>query len=416
MLASAAALLALAACEKKHEAATSILTVAVAPAEQQDVYETNTWVGLLNGYQNAEIRAQVTGYLQTQNYKEGSLVKKGDVLFTIDQRPFLAALAQAKATYAEALAKAQLSQTTLTRQTELFQTKVISQQEFDAATQTAQADLAAAAAAEANVEAAQINLNYCTIIAPFDGIVGAAQAQIGDLVGPGGTASVLTQMSQVNPIKAVFSITEQQYLQAHQLLKELQNKNTEDREGRITLTLADGTVYPHKGRFDFVDRQVNVTTGTIQVTALFPNDDGVLRPGLFARITAPVRLLKDAILIPQQAVVELQGHHLVSIVTADNIVQTKPVVLGPTQGPMQVILQGLAAGDRVIVEGVEKVRPGMKVNVQPYQPGKPSPQALALEGAKGGNSPSDSSPTPSPTPEATSTASPSPTPKNEAQP
>ena len=209
-------------CEKKATAPVAPPpTVTVTPIGQEDVTVMNTWVGLLNGYQNADIRAQVTGYLTTQDYKEGSLVKKGDVLFTIDKRPFEAALAQAQADYAKAVAAAQLAQITLDRQTQLYRTKVISQQEYDTAYENAQAGVASVAAAQANVETAKLNLNYCTITAPFDGIAGVAQAQIGDLVGPGGTASVLTQMSQVNPIKVNFSITEEQYLAGDGALEEI---------------------------------------------------------------------------------------------------------------------------------------------------------------------------------------------------
>ena len=324
-----------------------------------------SWVGLLNGYQNADIRAQVTGYLMTQNYKEGSLANKGTTLFTIDKRPFEAALAQAQADHAKSVASAQLAQITLGRQTQLYQTKVISQQEYDTAYQDAQSQVASVAAAQANVQAAQINLNYCTITAPFDGIVGVAQAQIGDLVGPSGTATVLTQMSQVNPIKANFSITEQEYLQAAALLKRLQ-QSTEQLPERLQLTLADGSVYPHKGRFDFVNRQVNVATGTIQITALFPNDEDKLRPGLFARVTAPVEELKGALVVPQAATVELQGRYLVAVLGPDNIVNPVMVKLGPTQGPMQVIEGPVKAGDKVVVGGIEKMRPGMKVNPAPY--------------------------------------------------
>ena len=332
-----------------------------------------SWVGLLNGYQNADIRAQVTGYLMTQDYKEGSLATKGTTLFTIDKRPFEAALAQAQADYAKAVAAAQLAQITLDRQTQLYRTKVISQQEYDTAYQDAQSQVASVAAAQANVQSAQINLNYCTITAPFDGIVGVAQAQIGDLVGPSGTATVLTQMSQVNPIKANFSITEQEYLQAAALLKRLQ-QSTEQLPERLQLTLADGSVYPHKGRFDFVNRQVNVATGTIQITALFPNDEDKLRPGLFARVTAPVEELKGALVVPQAATVELQGRYLVAVLGPDNIVNPVMVKLGPTQGPMQVIEGPVKAGDKVVVGGIEKMRPGMKVNPAPYEPPKPPPQ------------------------------------------
>lgn len=356
----------LVSCEKKPEATPPPLNVTVAPIEQKDVLVMRTWVGLLDGYQNAEIRAQVTGYLTTQNYKEGSLVKRGEILFTIDQRPFQAALAQMQADYAKAVAQAQLSQITLDRQSQLYKTKVISQQEYDTAYQNTQAAVATVAAAQASVQSAQINLAYCTIVAPFDGIVGVAQAQIGDLVGPGGSATVLTQMSQVNPIKVNFSITEQEYLNAYALLQRLQATPSDQLEGKLSLKLADGTPYSHQGKFDFVNRQVNVSTGTIQITALFPNDDDLLRPGLFARVTAPTEELKGALLVPQVALVELQGGYLVSVVGPDNKVKTLPVTKGPQEGALQVIVpkvpNSLKAGMKVIVGGVEKVRPGMTVN------------------------------------------------------
>lgn len=372
-LACGLVLLGFAACGKKETPAAPPLNVTVAPVEQKDVYVYKTWVGLLDGYQNADIRAQVSGYLLTQNYKEGSLVKKGDVLFTIDPRPFQAALAQAQADYGKALAQAQLAQITLDRQTQLYKTKVISQQEYDTVYQDTQAAIAGAAAVQATVQTAEINLAYCTIKAPFDGIAGVAQAQIGDLVGPGGTATVLTQMSQVNPIKANFSITEQEYLQAAPLLQKLQDQTPDPAKARLKLKLADGTEYPQMGVFDFVNRQVNTATGSIQITALFPNDNDLLRPGLFARITAPVSQLKDAIVVPQVALVEMQGNYLVSFLGPDNTVKTVPVKPGPLDGENQVVAGPLKAGDKVIVGGVEKVRPGMKVNPQPYQAPSPTP-------------------------------------------
>jgi membrane fusion protein, multidrug efflux system len=363
-------------CEKKAAAPVAPPpTVTVAPIGQEDVMVMNTWVGLLNGYQNADIRAQVTGYLTTQDYKEGSLVKKGDILFTIDKRPFEAALAQAQADYAKAVSAAQLAQITLDRQTQLYRTKVISQQEYDTAYENAQAGVASVAAAQANVDTAKLNLNYCTITAPFDGVAGVAQAQIGDLVGPGGTAAtVLTQMSQINPIKVNFSITEEEYLGAYELIKRLQATPREQLKSLLELTLADGSVYPEKGQFDFVNRQVNVATGTIQITALFSNDDEMLRPGLFARVTAPVQELKDALVVPQAATVELQGNYLVIVLGPDNVVKPVPVKLGPTKGHLQVVTGPVKVGEKVVVGGVEKMRPGMKVNPEPYVPPAAKPE------------------------------------------
>lgn len=369
----------LVSCEKKAEqGAAPPVPVTVTPITQKDVYVSRTWVGLLNGYQNADIRAQVNGYLLTQNYKEGSLVKKGTILFTIDPRPFEAALAQAQADYAKAVAQATLAKVTLDRQTQLYKTKVISQQEYDTSYQQAQADFAAVAAQQAQVDTAQINLNYCTITAPFDGIVGLAQAQIGDLVGPSGSEAVLTQMSQVNPIKVNFSITEEQYLEAAPLLKKLQDTAAADLEARIQLRLADDKEYPQLGKFDFVNRQVTTSTGTIQITALFPNDDDVLRPGLFGRITAPVQMIPDALVVPQASLVELQGKYFVGVLKSDNTVQFVPVKPGPLDGDYQVIEPvvkqfKLAAGDKVLVGGVEKVRGDVTVSPSAWQAPSPTP-------------------------------------------
>jgi RND family efflux transporter MFP subunit len=372
--------LAWAGCEKKEPAVKPPLNVTVASVVSKDVTVYKTWVGLLTGNKNSEIQAQVTGYLLTQNYKEGNLVKKGDVLFTIDPRPFQAALAQAQADYGKALAQAQLAQITLNRQTELFKTKVISQQEYDTSYQDTQASIAGAAAVQAGVQNAQINLDYCAIHAPFDGIAGLAQAQIGDLVGPGGTATVLTEVSQVNPIKANFSITEQEYLHASDILKTLQDGKPDTAPSRLKLTLADGTIYDQLGHFDFVNRQVNTATGTIQITALFPNDGNVLRPGLFVRVTAPVEDLTDALVVPQVALVELQGNYLAAVVDAGNKIRVARVKRGPVDGPNQVVTGDLKVGDKVVVGGVEKVRPKMTVNPKPYQP-PAAPPATAKPGA-----------------------------------
>lgn len=361
-------IVALAGCEEEKPAPPP-LPVTVAPIASRDVVISRTWVGLLNGYQNADVQAQVTGYLLSQDYKEGSFVKTGTVLFTIDSRPYQAALEQAQADYAQKVAQAQLAEITLDRQTQLYKTKVISEQEYDVAAQNAQAAVALAAAAQANVQAAQVNLNYCTISAPFDGIVGKATAQIGDLVGPGGVASVLTQISQLDPIKAVFSITEREYLDAAEMLAKLEAAEVPADGGKIRMALANGTTYPKLGRFDFVNRQVDVATGSISLEALFPNPENVLRPGLFARITAPVKVLEGALVVPQQAAVELQGNYLVATVGSDNVVETLGVKLGPTDGP-DVVIQNpkLKAGMQVVVGGAEKVRPGMKVSPSPYKP------------------------------------------------
>ena len=369
-------------CKKPAPPTPPTPNVQVTPVLKMDVVASQTWVGLLDGFQNSNIQAQVTGYLLTQNYKEGSMVKKGDTLFTIDPRPFQAALAQAEAQYASAVAKAQLQQLTLQKQTQLYQTKVISEQEYQTSYQDTQASLANVGAAQAAVQAAQVNLGYCTIASPLDGVVGVAEAQIGDLVGPGGRVSVLTQSSQIDPMKMNFFITEAEYLQLAPLIQRLDAMPKEDRRARLSLKLADGSQYPELGTYDFVNRQINTSTGAIQVTALFPNPKNILRPGLFAAVSGPVQMIDGALLIPQKAAVEMQGTFFLSSVQADGTVKSVPVKLGPILGPWQVVTGPVAEGEKVIVEGVEKARPGMKVNVSewkapppPELPIRPTPQA-----------------------------------------
>ncbi|MFZ9964705.1 MAG: efflux RND transporter periplasmic adaptor subunit [Terrimicrobiaceae bacterium] len=376
------------ACKKPAPPVPPPPNVQVTPVLKKDVIASQKWVGLLDGFQNSNIQAQVTGYLLTQNYKEGSMVKKGDTLFTIDPRPFQAALAQAQAQYASAVAKAQLQELTLQKQTQLYQTKVISEQQYQTSYQDTQASLADVAAAQAAVQSAQVNLGYCTITAPFDGVVGVAQAQIGDLVGPGGRVTILTQASQINPMKMNFFITEAEYLQLAPLIQRLDATPQEERRARLSLNLADGTQYPELGKYDFINRQINTSTGTIQVTALFPNPQNLLRPGLFATVSGPVQMIDGALLVPQKAAVELQGTFFISSVQPDGSVKSVPVKLGPALGPWQVVTGSLTEGEKIIVEGVEKARPGTKVNVSEWA-APPPPELPIASSAKA---------TPEPTP------------------
>jgi len=356
------AIIALVGCDEKQPPPPVVPTVTTTPVVAQDVTIYRSWVGLLDGYQNADIRAQVTGYLVSQEYKEGSLVKKGDVLFKIDERPFQATLAAAEANYAQAVAQAQLAEITEKRQKDLYEKQAISSQDYDVAKQNLQAAVALAAAAQAQVQAAQLNLDYSTIRAPFDGIVGTALVQVGALVGPAGSAAVLTQISQVDPIKAIFSITESQYLLVAQHLETLREGTSEP---RIVITLPNGEDYPVKGHFHFVNRQVDSSTGTINVETVFANPDRILRPGLFVRVTIPVRIEKDALLVPQQSLVEEQGSYHISIVLDDNTIQSILVQKGEQQGLNIVVTsEHLKPSMRVVVNGAEKVRPKMKVEIK----------------------------------------------------
>lgn len=365
---------------KKHAPAAErpAPEVLVMAAESKNVPVIRNWIGSVQGAQNAQIEARVSGYLMSQEYREGSLVKAGQVLFRIDPRPFEAALAQARANLSQMQAKAQLSAITLKRQTELFKTKVISAEEFDVSTQTAAADVAAAQAAAAAVEEAELNLEFCTVLSPFDGIAGKATAQIGDLVGPG-NASILTTVSQVNPVKVNFFLSEQEYLRASPMIEDMERLPEINERPRIfEIQLANGDVYPQKGVFDFVNREVDPRTGTIEVVSLFPNPTYILRPGQYANVSVLVETLEDAVVVPQRALNELQGtYYQIAVVGADNTVQIRTVTPGIRYGSDWVISEGLKAGESIVVEGGQKLQNGTRVVPKPFvePPEPPEPQA-----------------------------------------
>jgi RND family efflux transporter MFP subunit len=362
--------------------------VEVAPVEQKDVPIYGEWIGTLTGHVNADIKAQVTGYLLTQNYKEGSYVTKGQLLFEIDARPFQATLDQATGQLAQAeaqlvqeearLATAEAnqlkSQLDVEKYGPLAKADAVSKQDFDNAVQTnlanqAQVKAANAAigaakaqiqASQAAVETATINLNFTRIASPIDGVAGIAKAQVGDLVSS--SSGVLTTVSTLDPIRDYFTVSEQEYLA---LRKQLVSSTAE--QWKLQLILADGTTYPHPGEFYFADRQVNQNTGSIQLAALFSNPGNALRPGEYGKIRAVMRMQRNALLIPQAAVTEQQGSYLVSVVGKDNRVATRPVQVGERIGPMWVIQDGLKPGERVVVQGQQNLRAGMLVQSKPFQ-------------------------------------------------
>lgn len=357
-----------AACEDHKTKTPPPPTVLVAEPSVEDVPVLRSWVGGLSGAQNTTVEARVSGYLLSQEYEEGSLVSAGQVLFRIDPRPYQAALAQEEAQLAQATAKAELAKITLERQTELFKTQVISAQEFDVATQTAQADIAAVKAAEANVETAQLNLEFCTIIAPFDGIAGKAEAQVGDLVGSA-AGTVLTTVSQIQPIKVNFFLSEQDYLFAKAQVEKVMETPIEKRPRNLQIFLANGELYPQRGVIDFLNRQVDPRTGTIEVVSLFPNPGNLLRPGQFARVQVEVKVLHDALVLPQRAVNELQGtYYQIAVVKSDDTVEIRTVQVGERYGSDWVITEGLQKGESVVIEGGQKLQSGIKVNPKPFVP------------------------------------------------
>jgi membrane fusion protein (multidrug efflux system) len=368
--------------------APPVPVVEVAAVEQKDVPVDGEWIGTLTGQVNADVKAQVPGYLLTRNYKEGSFVHKGQLLFDIDPRPFQAALDQTKGHLAQAQAQllqdqAQLataeanqfkSQLDVEKYGPLAKADAVSKQDFDNANQSnlankaqiqaAQAAIAAAKAqiqaSQAAVETASINLSFTRIISPIDGIAGIAQAQVGDLVST--SSGPLTTVSTLDPIRDYFTVSEQEYLALQKRFS-----GSEKSQWKLQLILADGSTYPLEGQFYFADRQVNPNTGAIELAALFPNPGNVLRPGQYGKVRAIVRVQQNALLIPQAAVNEQQGSYLVAVVDKDSRVSMHPVQVGQRTDTMWVIDGGLKPDDRVVVEGQQNLRPGMTVQTKPFK-------------------------------------------------
>ena len=351
----------LSACKgKPHPGSTAPPLVEVATVSQADVPIYHDWIGVLEGFVNAHIRAQVSGYLVSQNYKEGDPIKKGDLLFQIDPRPFQAALDQAKGQLSQAQAKFGKTQLDVKRYAPLVKDKAVSQEEYDDAVQANLEAEATVAAAKAQVEQAQLNLEFTRIVSPIDGIASIANGQIGDLVGP--TTGELTTVSTVDPIKAYYNVTEQAYINFTKLFITESDRYTRLGQLEIELILSNGEVYPLKGKIYAADRQISPTTGALRVAALFPNPNAALRPGEFGRIRVRFDLAKSALLVPQKAVSELQGTYQVAVVEADSTVHIQPVKVGERSGKFWVIQEGLKPEQRVVVEGIQKVKEGTVVN------------------------------------------------------
>lgn len=332
--------------------------VGVVNVVQQDVPMVGEWVGTTEGFVNAVIRAQVNGYLIKRHYVEGAFVKKGEVLFEIDARKLKAALNQARADLERAKAYVVKTDLDVKRDRPLAQSGAVSQKELDDSIQANVAAQASVLSSIASLEQAELNLLFAKVTAPIDGIVGVAKAQIGDLVGP---SDELTSMSTLDPIRVYFPISEHEYLRAADKIRQGYETGPENREASLDLVLADGTLYPHKGKFLLVDRQVNPKTGTIRIAAAFPNPDYRLRPGQFARVKGVTRTKQAALLVPQRSVMELQGNHQVAVITPDNRVEFRPVQTGERVGTWWVIDEGVSVNEQVVTEGLQKLKAGMTV-------------------------------------------------------
>jgi RND family efflux transporter MFP subunit len=384
--------------------------VEVVQVEQKDVPIYTEWIGTLDGLVNADIKAQVTGYLLKQDYTEGSFVQKGQLLFEIDPRPFQAVVDQGEGQLAQAngqlaQAKAQLTQAEaqlavmeanqvrtqldVDRYVPLAKQQAITQQDMDNATQnnvaakaqvqaakaqieTARAQIQGASAAvqavTATVETAKLNLNFTRLTSPIDGLAGMAQQQVGALVSPAG--GPVTTVSTVNPSKVNFTASEQEYLDFHRRYSTPATLDAARKGLVLELILADGSIYPQKGSFYFADREVAQGTGTIRVAGLFPNPGNLLRPGQYGRVRTSLRTKDGALLIPQRAVTELQGTFQVAVVDGENKISIRNVKTSDRVGSQWIVDEGLKPGERVVAEGVQKVRPGMTVRPKPYTAGQ----------------------------------------------
>ena len=365
-----------AALRPKHASGAGVAAlpeVMVAQVEEKDVDLYTEWIGTLAGEVNANVQAQVAGYLLRRDYQEGSSVRKGQLLFEIDPRPFQAAFDQANGQLAQAIAQLANAEAVqgrteldVERYTPLAKLQAASQQDLDNANQnnlaakaTVATDKAQIKSAEAAVETARLNLGFTQISSPVNGIADVARAQVGDLVSS--SSGTLTTVSTVDPIRDYFTVSEQDYLQ----LKK-QFSGSDKQRWKLRLILADGTTYSHEGVFYFAGRAVDQNTGSIQLAALFPNPGNVLRPGQYAKVRGVVRTQKAALLIPQAAVTDLQGSYQVDVVGGDNKISIRPVTVGDRVGTKWIIQDGLKPGERVVAQGQQTLRPGTTVQPKPF--------------------------------------------------
>ncbi|HLV95242.1 MAG TPA: efflux RND transporter periplasmic adaptor subunit [Candidatus Acidoferrales bacterium] len=353
-------LLCFAGCKQKPSAVLLPPLVEVTAVTVADVPIYHEWIGTLDGLVNATIRAQVTGYLIAQDYREGDAIKKGDLLFEIDPRPFQALLDQAKGQLAQAQARLGKTELDVKRYAPLVKDKAISQEEYDDAVQANLEAEAAVLSAKAQVEQAQLNLGFTRILSPVDGTPSIAKGQIGDLVGP--AYGELATVSTIDPIKAYYNVTEQAYINFARLYLKENDRQERLKQLEIQLILADGTAYPLAGKIYAPDLQIGPTTGALRLEALFPNPDQTLRPGQFVRVRVKFDTRHGALLVPQRAVSELQGAYQVAVVDADNKAHIQPVTVGERSGSLWIIEHGLEPGQRIVVEGLQKIRDGATVN------------------------------------------------------
>ena len=352
------------ACSEKTAPPPAPPAVVVAAVSSRDVPVIAEFTGEIRGAEDIQVMARVAGFLQEQAYREGELVKKGDLLFVIDPKPFQAAEAKARADVAQAQAMLNRATVQVNRLRPLAAQNAVSKQDLDNAEASEAAATGSLDGTRAMLDKAQLDLGYTRVTSPIDGVAGLRQIDLGTYVGAP-QPTVLTVVSRINPVRFDFGIAESEYLA---LVRDRSGRTTPSGESKLDLVLADGTVFSEKGRVTVVGRGVDPTTGTLPIQAEFANPRGVLRPGQFARIRVPLRVSKNAVVIPQRAVQELQGTYNVAVVGADSTVEMRSVEATNRVGDEWVIANGLAAGERIVVEGLQKVRQGMKVRPTTAKP------------------------------------------------
>jgi membrane fusion protein (multidrug efflux system) len=339
--------------------------VLVLQIQPQRVEVFDEIVATLDGSSNTDVRSQVTGYLIKQHYKDGAGVKQGDLLFEIDPQPFQTAVLKAEADVESALAQQVKTEQEEARNRQLIKANAVSRQDLEASVMANSAAKAQVRALEAVLDRARLDLGYTKITAPISGVAGSGLPGTGDLVNPSQT---LTTISTLDPIKAKFTISENSYLKYVKQIMEVNARPDQEKREVFELIRADGTVHPQRGRFDFIDREVRASTGSLSVSAIFPNPERVLRPGQFGRVRLVAETLPDALAVPQRAVMEIQGRYLLVVVKEDKTADLRPVQVGSRAGNLWVIEKGLRPGETVVVEGVQKCRPGQPVTPEPWTP------------------------------------------------
>jgi RND family efflux transporter MFP subunit len=370
---SLAAAAAIGACKKASPPPAPIPTVRVVAVQARNVPTIREWLATLDGSTTARIQPQVSGYIFEVNYREGSVVTAGQLLFTLDKRPFIAAVNKARGDYANAVAKLNKSRADVARYTPLVAERAISKEQLDNARADVLAGEGNVQATKGALETAKLNLEWAEVRSPIPGVAGIAQTRVGTLVN---TNQVLTVVSTLDPMRASFNISQQEYLEYAEAVNRPNAPQYANRR-YFELILVNGRVYPHRARDVIVNRQIDPTTGTLLVQAFFPNPDGLLRPGLFGKVRMQAGENRDMPLVPERAVTELQGQYQVAVIDDQQRVQMRPVKLGPPVDHEYVVESGLRPGERVIVEGQQNAQPGAKVNVAPAEAAQPGAKATA---------------------------------------